>query len=203
MAGCSSSLSHFVLFCLWRCCPKLVRMEHCRPHFSGWKCFLSFFLSLTVFVSNRTGFLGYTSSLAFFFVLYFVVVVSLNKLKIFSCFLLFLCSWHNVLPFSDRGQEMVRPLPTASQWDHTLCCLPGNNNNNNAQPYDIASLVWVVWLRRSRLLDLGGKPLRLRLMRTRESCKEPWMVPFLRGRKFSWPGISLEMTSGLFELYRS
>ncbi len=38
-------------------------------------------------------------------------------------------------------------------------------------------------------------------MRTREGCV--WgMVPVLRGRKFRWPCISLEVTSGLLELYR-
>lgn len=88
-----------------------------------------------------TGFLGYTSSLAFLFMLYFAVVVSFqvpidfNYIQLFCSLFDLLCC---VFLFPDHHQKVVHPLSAASQCDYTFRSLPGNNNphtSSYACPY--------------------------------------------------------------------
>lgn len=68
-----------------------------------------------------SGFLGYTSSLAFLFMLFFTVVVST-----YICYSVFLSQPHVDVLFSVTGgdKKMVRSLPTASQFN----CEPGKDH---------------------------------------------------------------------------
>lgn len=121
MAGCSWSWWPSVSFCLWPCCLKLVRTGPRTPHFHFPRLGNVVFSIPSLFLAGAAGFLGYTSSLAFLFVLYFVVVVSENLLRICSRFLLFLSSWRARAP-SSRLWWRSGPFPARclTMWPRCL-----------------------------------------------------------------------------------